>query len=569
MSLHGGVGSPCPVVGLSWEIETQFDRSLRTTKSSLHFRNLAGGASDKSDLCQGAPITGGSYADWRHRTRCMLARLACRMTADDSAALRFNDRIPAGYTYLGQLLAHDMVFSETSLATARVEVDTLRDRRIERLLLETVYGGGPEASPLAYALEQYVTIPQHRLKLGRAQTDGHGALRDLGRLITEGTNDADYATISATKRRTVMIADARNDDNLIVSQLLVLFHIAHNVLCHEIAKRSEAMGDGAPNGLTQNMKPRIFRLARKLMTRFWRRMIVEDYLAQILHPKVHQLYAEGSTPWRCRLDTPDDDRMPVEFSHGVFRMGHAMVRDSYDLGLASGKEETLTDLLNLTSSGTKLDFPLVASWLIRWSRFFQFPEVDGVVPSAPQLSRRITPSVVQELTHQHEPSDSYSRGLPYRDLVSAVEIGTRSADSLGRQMAEAFGDRALASPGVDADGHGLKDAIACWLTQGDYFEPEQVTILAKDPPLPFFVLFEAEQEAAGAHLGFIGSVIVAEAVAGALASTQHYLEETDLSRHWEAELGLGDLTTIPALCLFLHEHAGGAGEYALDTHPLY
>ncbi|MBX9699576.1 MAG: hypothetical protein K2X74_09070, partial [Acetobacteraceae bacterium] len=41
--------------------------------------------------------------------------------------------------------------------------------------------------------------------------------------------------------------------------------------------------------------------------------------------------------------------------------------------------------------------------------------------------------------------------------------------------------------------------------------------LAADPPLPFYVLFEAEAERDGVSLGVLGSVIVAETVLGILA----------------------------------------------------
>jgi hypothetical protein len=48
--------------------------------------------------------------------------------------------------------------------------------------------------------------------------------------------------------------------------------------------------------------------------------------------------------------------------------------------------------------------------------------------------------------------------------------------------------------------------------------------LVDDPPLPFFVLFEAEQAAHGATPGPIGSIIVAETVYGALRTNVHGFE---------------------------------------------
>jgi hypothetical protein len=48
--------------------------------------------------------------------------------------------------------------------------------------------------------------------------------------------------------------------------------------------------------------------------------------------------------------------------------------------------------------------------------------------------------------------------------------------------------------------------------------PPTSKTLSNDPPLPFFVLFEAMQEPhEGRHLGPLGSIIVAEVIFGALA----------------------------------------------------
>ena len=49
---------------------------------------------------------------------------------------------------------------------------------------------------------------------------------------------------------------------------------------------------------------------------------------------------------------------------------------------------------------------------------------------------------------------------------------------------------------------------------------EDIETLSSDPPLPFFVLFEAMQQpqAEGLRLGPLGSIIVSEVIFGALAS---------------------------------------------------
>jgi hypothetical protein len=47
---------------------------------------------------------------------------------------------------------------------------------------------------------------------------------------------------------------------------------------------------------------------------------------------------------------------------------------------------------------------------------------------------------------------------------------------------------------------------------------EDIETLSNDPPLPFFILFEAMQQTEGLQLGLLGSIIVSETIFGALAS---------------------------------------------------
>jgi hypothetical protein len=64
-------------------------------------------------------------------------------------------------------------------------------------------------------------------------------------------------------------------------------------------------------------------------------------------------------------------------------------------------------------------------------------------------------------------------------------------------------------------------ALREWLTSVPTYgrlRAEDIETIANDPPLPFFILFEAMQqdEAAGLHLGPLGSIITAEVIFAAL-----------------------------------------------------
>lgn len=54
--------------------------------------------------------------------------------------------LPAGYTYLGQFIDHDITFDPVSLLTGATDPDGLENFRTPRFDLDSVYGGGPGVS---------------------------------------------------------------------------------------------------------------------------------------------------------------------------------------------------------------------------------------------------------------------------------------------------------------------------------------------------------------------------------------------------------------------------------------
>jgi hypothetical protein len=61
-----------------------------------------------------------------------------------------NPTITAGFTFLGQFLDHDMTFDPTSSLARQQDPESIRNFRIPALDLDSVYGGGPGASPQLY-----------------------------------------------------------------------------------------------------------------------------------------------------------------------------------------------------------------------------------------------------------------------------------------------------------------------------------------------------------------------------------------------------------------------------------
>lgn len=61
--------------------------------------------------------------------------------------MRNNPTRTAGFTFLGQFLDHNMTFDPTSSLARRQDPESIRNFGIPAFDLDSVYGGGPTASP--------------------------------------------------------------------------------------------------------------------------------------------------------------------------------------------------------------------------------------------------------------------------------------------------------------------------------------------------------------------------------------------------------------------------------------
>ena len=143
----------------------------------------------------------------------------------------------------------------------------------------------------------------------------------------------------------------------------------------------------------------------------------------------------------------------------------------------------------------------------------------------PNFSRRIGPYLSDGLGNdQIFPAfDQTNRvGLLYRDLVGATLAGLWSVNALVAEIAVRRPDFVGASR-LLADRPYRVSRIREWLASETAYgglSAEDIEAIADDPPLPFFILFEAMEEADGLCLGPLGSIIVSEVIFGALADNE-------------------------------------------------
>lgn len=508
MGKHGASGSFEPA---------DSGRRDSSKATQTDYRNMFGDAKSR-ELYAGF----GHNSAGRIKTRKMLRWLAQCMLRDKADASDENPKIPAGYTYLAQFVSHDSVQSLAPLPDMSGKHLLRRNARSARLMLDTMYGGGPEADPLAYAIDGRSWDDRTRLRLNvvegakRSGSPKLGTLRDVARTGCPYTADrANFPPGNTVRQQSgnpdALIADPRNDDNVILSQLTVLFSLLHNQLCGQVEQL-----DG------KKLNYRRFNDARRVVTLVYRRIVFNDLLHKLLHPAVYNSYQK-----KDRLsdfgDGMEDWRMPLEFSHAVYRFGHAMVRGTYEIN-DDLRKQGLIQMVRRNSAMRPQDVPLTHDWLVDWS--FLFATGKG----REQPSRKIGPTFNEEFVKGYlfpvSASEDTTKlpddddGLVYRDLVRGAEAGLRTVKSVLDKLDPALCEL---SPLVRR-GRIASRKIASWLRSragDDALADDYIKNISRDPPLLFFLLLEAEEtevttgraadrRSKGECLGPIGSALLAE-----------------------------------------------------------
>jgi hypothetical protein len=354
--------------------------------------------------------------------------------------------------------------------------------------------------------------------------------RDIARTPAENVTGVDRSIAGVRVALTeALVADPRNDDHAVMSQLTALLALLHNGLI-DIIRRHE--GSAGPNGQFGAAYKR-FLCAREALVAIYHNVLRKDLMRRVIHPAIYAVYNRPNPDF---IDRPHSAErfptggweIPLEFSHGAFRFGHAMVRPEYQINDLSLHD--LNNTLEKSSVNDPANMPLDETWMVQWSRFF---EING---SMPNFSRRIGPHLSDGLGNdQIFPAfDETERvGLLYRDLLGAGLAGMWSVDAL---IAE-IGNRRpqlIAASRLLTDRAYRVDQVREWLVLGQAYgalTDQDIETLSNDPPLPFFILFEAMQQTQGLQLGLLGSVIVSETMFGALAGDPQSAGGATLADH--------------------------------------
>lgn len=406
-----------------------------------------------------------------------------------------NPKIPAGFTYLGQFVDHDITLDLTPQEVQEADPLATRNFRTPGLDLDALYGAGPALAPYLYQRDPATGKVTPKLLVGKATASPDAA----GGTVPDLPNDLPRNSVGRAT-----IGDERNDENLLVAQTHLMFLKFHNKVIDWLEANRPGLSGSA-----------LFDEARRMVTWHYQWIVLFDFVDRLTEPGlVRRIKAEGRRFYRFRT-TP---YIPVEFSAAAYRLGHSMVREGYNhnrvfnFGTPALAPATLALLFFFTgkSGGIMGDmaataptgsFPplgaqaaLPSNWVADFRRLYDFgTNPAGITVNA---SRKLDPFLVPALHTLPGAGSEKSGNLAFLNLRRGVLLGLPS----GQDVARAMGiqpldadDIAAAGPdGAAAAAHGLHIKTPLW----------------------YYILKEAQMLHDGLRLGPVGSTIVAETFLG-------------------------------------------------------
>jgi len=396
----------------------------------------------------------------------------------------------AGTTFMGQFIDHDITFDTTSRLGVPTAPRQSPNARVPALDLDSVYGAGPVADPLLYD-------PRDRAKF---RIESGGLFEDLPRL-------PDGAAV---------VADPRNDENLVIAGLQAAFLKFHNHAVDFVRARGAADPAAA------------FAQARRLTTWHYQWIVTNEILPSFVgRALVDDILVRGRRFYR--VDDEAAAAVPVEFQGAAYRFGHSLVRPSYRANLRGDNGVAFFGFVFDSAAQGQSDPADLRGGaraprrFIGWQTFFDFR--DGEVKPRKKIDTRISTPLF-DLPLGAIADGSAPTSLPQRNLLRHLTWQLPS----GQRVAEAMRAPVLSSRDFsELAGYGLG--------------------LERNTPLWYYVLREAALIGGGEILGPVGGRIVGEVIIGLLqADRDSYLSAAP---HWMPTLptatGTGNFTMVDLL----------------------
>lgn len=399
-----------------------------------------------------------------------------------------NPNMTAGMTFIGQFLDHDLTLA---LKAPLLEITNPRrtaNFRSAAFDLDSVYGDGPQGSP-----ELYETVAGD-IKFRVEAIPGSETVSRKGAVRFDLPRDANSNAI---------IADSRNDENVLISQ----FHLAmlrfHNAVTDRL-RADPAFADKSAE--------RVFREAQRQVRWHYQWIVLNEFLPLTIgQDRVDDILRNGLRFYRVDDRRQDglfrnanrEPLIPVEFAVAAYRFGHSQVRPSYRLNFGPDGGPAFFAFIFDDAQDPNDPDPAdlrggkrAPRRFVDWQTFFDFG--DGNFRNNKRIDAKLSSNLMLLPGSRGPapglPSDGV-QSLASRNLMRHVNFGIPSGQAIARAM------------GVPA------------------LTPAQLTELAsygmdRSTPLWYYILKEAEVMEQGLRMGPVGGRIVGEVFIGLLKADE-------------------------------------------------
>ncbi|QLE73474.1 hypothetical protein FGW37_19465 [Streptomyces rectiverticillatus] len=428
--------------------------------------------------------------------------MACTSPGTEVPAGALSKTIPAGYTYFGQFLDHNITFQADATFDPGNDPAKTTNYRSARIDLSNVYGLGPQTQSFEYYDNE-----------------------EAAKFWIDPDRSYD---VPRNPQGVPVIADPRDDNTIITVQLHLAFMKFHNAVVDMLA------------GTIEDAK--LFATVRQQVLWHYQWLVLHDWMPKIVKKSVYDAVVTGTGPQFFKPEKGEPLLLPIEFTAASYRL-HSLVVETYGLN-----DKKSGHLLHFRRPFSKLR-PEEA---IDWSYFF---DLGGSKTSNTQFAKQFDAKVVHTFLTMPGPIDTplewiedsdqtedlpvsakdwtgkYAplRSIAVRNLLRARAFGLPSGQTVARQVFQKY-----AQEGKDPYTNkelGLEDVWGTDVTEA---------------PLWYYVLKEGRLATQGVTLGPVGSVIVGEVLYGLLKGDPNsYLNAAPTG--WKPTLGKGGDFTMADL----------------------
>ena len=477
---------------------------------------------------------------------------------------------PAGYTFLGQFVDHDVTRTQTDLSSAeellsQTQADPAFAAQLEQLgvsadlLKQALTAATSATSPISvntgkldldsvYGVPNYHTLTQISapwFEQQNGQYTGRFAQQHvLAPTSTAAPKQIDGFDYVRLEDGTAEIPDPRNSEHKILAQIQGLFELAHNDCVNTALADTDTPTQAQIRVAFDACHDKVRWTYQTIVaTDFLPRISAEAAISRIAPGALHH-YTRGEVAtsvlprpggvhtfiYQCKYGAGADAviRIPHEFAVAGFRLGHTLVRDEYVLHqqvldpsgnlMTGGPRPIFADATQDQTLGLVGNNPVAPQDVIDWSYFF-----DMAAGSAQPL-RPLDTLIADKLFSLPVAAIPPGNGLGGKDTPTERNLARRNifrasaqtdtlSGSVGLGTGEAEEAYALARiPHLADTRSAVQTVLAHRLTSAGF----PADSFAGRTPLWLYILAEGEGTQGSHNLGELGSHIVDEFLLGGL-----------------------------------------------------